>query len=141
VGPIFLSLHLFGWYTRNFGLGFCDGSVFIMDTHCSQTSRYEQIFNPLWQRRSPERLGMFCAMKSKMVIGEMPTTGAALKSSDAENWMRAIQEVLKSLEQMETWDVEDRIEVARDAKGFEVSKPVTVCPQDKMEETVFADIR
>jgi ribosomal protein L16 Arg81 hydroxylase len=66
---------------------------------------------------------------------------STLKSSDAENWMRAIQEVLKSLEQMETWDVEDRIEVARDAKGFEVSKPVTVCPQDKMEETVFADIR
>jgi Reverse transcriptase (RNA-dependent DNA polymerase) len=71
---------------------------------------------PLRQRRPPERLGMFCAMKSKVVTEDMPATGEALKSSDAENWMRAIHDELNSLEQMGTWDVVDRIEVPRDAK-------------------------
>jgi hypothetical protein len=71
---------------------------------------------PLRQSRPPERLGLFCAMKSKVVTEDMPTTGEALKSSDVENWMRAIHEELNSLEQIGTWDVVDRIEVPRDAK-------------------------
>jgi hypothetical protein len=67
------------------------------------------------QRRPPERLGMFCAMTSKVVTEDMPTTGEAWTSSDPENWMRAIHEEMSSLELMGTWD-EDRIEVPRDAK-------------------------
>jgi hypothetical protein len=51
---------------------------------------------PLRQRHSPQRLGMFCAMKTKIVVAGMPTTGDALKSNDVENWMRAVQEELKS---------------------------------------------
>jgi hypothetical protein len=51
---------------------------------------------PSRQRHQPERLGMFCAMKTKIVIAGMPTTGDALKSNDAENWMRAVQEELNS---------------------------------------------